>query len=246
MARYEDASVKSYTSLAVLNAGQAMIFTIGLTAAMVMCVYGIRNGTNTVGDFVMINAMMIQLYQPLNFMGMVYREIKQAVIDIETMFLISAREPEIEDKPGAKPLVVSAGAHQLRERVVRLRAGAADPQGRELRGAGRPHGRDRRAFRRRQIDDLAAAVPLLRCRRRPHPDRRPGYPRGHADVAARGDRHGAAGHRAVQRHHPLQHPLRPLGRERRRGRGGGARSRRSTTSSARRRKATRPRSASAA
>ncbi|MGA8412841.1 MAG: ABC transporter ATP-binding protein/permease, partial [Xanthobacteraceae bacterium] len=110
MARYEEASIKSYTSLAVLNAGQATIFTIGLAAVMIMCVYGIKNGTNTVGDFVMINAMMIQLYQPLNFMGMVYREIKQAVIDIEKMFLILSREPEIEDKPGAKPLVVSAGA----------------------------------------------------------------------------------------------------------------------------------------
>jgi len=67
----------------VLNAGQAVIFTIGLAAVMVMCAYGIKAGTNTIGDFVMINAMMIQLYQPLNFMGMVYREIKQAVIDIE-------------------------------------------------------------------------------------------------------------------------------------------------------------------
>jgi ATP-binding cassette, subfamily B, heavy metal transporter len=110
MARYEDASIKSYTSLAVLNAGQATIFTIGLAAVMIMCVYGIKSGTNTVGDFVMINAMMIQLYQPLNFMGMVYREIKQAVIDIEKMFLILSREPEIEDRPGAKPLTVSAGA----------------------------------------------------------------------------------------------------------------------------------------
>src|ERR1700686_3323609 len=85
MARYEDASVKAYTSLAGLNAGQAVIFTFGLGAAMVMCAYGIKAGTNPVGDFVFINAMMIQLYQPLNFMGMVYREIKQALIAIETM-----------------------------------------------------------------------------------------------------------------------------------------------------------------
>jgi ATP-binding cassette, subfamily B, heavy metal transporter len=110
MARYEDASIKSYTSLAVLNAGQATIFTIGLAAVMIMCVYGIKNGSQTVGDFVMINAMMIQLYQPLNFMGMVYREIKQAVIDIEKMFSILGREPEIEDTPGAKQLAISAGA----------------------------------------------------------------------------------------------------------------------------------------
>jgi len=110
MARYEDASIKTYTSLAVLNAGQAVIFTLGLTAAMILCVLGIQSGTHTVGDFVMINAMMIQLYQPLNFMGMVYREIKQAVIDIEMMFGILSRDPEIRDRPGAKPLVVTNGA----------------------------------------------------------------------------------------------------------------------------------------
>jgi ATP-binding cassette, subfamily B, heavy metal transporter len=109
MARYEDASVQAYTSLAVLNAGQAIVFSIGLSAAMVLCAYGIESGRNTVGDFVMINAMMIQLYQPLNFMGLVYREIKQAVIDIEIMFAILARRPEIEDRRGAEPLNVRAG-----------------------------------------------------------------------------------------------------------------------------------------
>lgn len=107
--RYEEASVRTYTSLAVLNTGQAVIFTLGLTATMLMCAIGVRNGTNTVGDFVLVNAMMIQLYQPLNFMGMVYREIKQAIIDIEKMFSVLGREAEIKDSPGAKPLVVSAG-----------------------------------------------------------------------------------------------------------------------------------------
>jgi len=109
MERYEGASVKTYTSLAVLNTGQAIIFTAGLTATMLMCAIGVRRGTNTVGDFVMVNAMMIQLYQPLNFMGMVYREIKQAVIDIEKMFNVLLRHPEIKDAPGAKPLVVASG-----------------------------------------------------------------------------------------------------------------------------------------
>jgi len=109
MERYEQASVKTYTSLTLLNTGQAIIFTMGLTATMVMCAIGVRQGRNTVGDFVMINAMMIQLYQPLNFMGMVYREIKQAVIDIEKMFEVLARDSEIKDAPGAKPLVVTAG-----------------------------------------------------------------------------------------------------------------------------------------
>jgi ATP-binding cassette subfamily B protein len=109
MERYEKASVNSYTSLAILNAGQATIFTIGLALAMVMCAFGVANGKNTVGDFVMINAMMIQLYQPLNFMGMVYREIKQAAVDIETMFDILQRPAEIVDRPDAKPLPVTAG-----------------------------------------------------------------------------------------------------------------------------------------
>jgi ATP-binding cassette subfamily B protein len=110
MARYEHSSVEAYVSLTVLNAGQAAIFTLGLTATMGLCVFGIREGTHTVGDFVMINAMMIQLYQPLNFMGMVYREIKQAVIDIEAMFTLLGRDPEIKDMPGAPPLAVTSGA----------------------------------------------------------------------------------------------------------------------------------------
>jgi len=109
MERYEQASVKTYTSLALLNTGQAVIFTLGLAATMLMCAIGVRNGHNSVGDFVMINAMMIQLYQPLNFMGMLYNGIKQSIVDIEKMFEVLAREAEVQDVPGAKPLVVSAG-----------------------------------------------------------------------------------------------------------------------------------------
>jgi ATP-binding cassette subfamily B protein len=109
IARYERMSVKTYTSLAWLNGGQAVIFTIGLTAVMAMTVSGIRSGTNTIGDFILVNAMMIQLYQPLSFMGMVYREIRQSMIDIESMLDILAKNPEVEDRPGAKPLVVTEG-----------------------------------------------------------------------------------------------------------------------------------------
>jgi ATP-binding cassette, subfamily B, heavy metal transporter len=116
MARYEQTSIKSYTSLTFLNLGQAVIFTLGLTAAMAMSISGIRSGHNTVGDFVLINAMMIQLYQPLNFLGMVYRDIRQAKIDLEMMFDILAQHPEIADQPGAKPLVVT-GAHLRFENV---------------------------------------------------------------------------------------------------------------------------------
>jgi ATP-binding cassette, subfamily B, heavy metal transporter len=129
MERYEHNSVKVYTSLTLLNTGQAIIFTIGLTATMLMCATGVRNGSNTVGDFVMINAMMIQLYQPLNFMGMVYREIKQAIIDIEKMFEVLARDAEIKDEPDARPLVVSAG--RVRFDDVRF---AYDPERQILKG----------------------------------------------------------------------------------------------------------------
>ena len=104
--RFVDASVQAYNSLAVLNAGQAVIFTLGLTVCMALVVQGIAEGRNTLGDFVFINAMLIQLYQPLNFMGMVYREIKQAVTDIEQMFEILDRAPEVADRLDAKPLVV--------------------------------------------------------------------------------------------------------------------------------------------
>ncbi len=109
MDRYRRASIQSYTSLAVLNAGQATIFTLGLTLMMIMCVYDIRAGRASIGDFVLVNAMMIQLYQPLNFMGTFYREVRQAVVDIERMFSILARHPEIADRPGAKDLVVREG-----------------------------------------------------------------------------------------------------------------------------------------
>jgi ATP-binding cassette subfamily B protein len=129
MARYEDASVRAYTSLAVLNAGQAVIFTFGLAATMVMCAFEIKAGSKTVGDFVLINAMMIQLYQPLNFMGMVYREIKQAITDIEIMFSILARDPEIMDAPDARPLKVSFG--NIRFENVSF---AYDPARRILKG----------------------------------------------------------------------------------------------------------------
>jgi len=109
MAVYEEASVKSYTSLAVLNAGQAVIFTLALTACMVMAGLDIAAGSKTVGQFVMVNALMLQLFVPLNFMGMVYREIKQSLIDIERMMDVLSETPEVADRPDAVQLVVSGG-----------------------------------------------------------------------------------------------------------------------------------------
>ncbi len=109
MARYERASTQTYTSLAVLNSGQAVIFTVGMTVVMALAARDIMGGRATVGSFVLVNAMLVQLYIPLNFMGMLYREIKQALIDIDDMFRILERNPEIQDRPGAKPLQIRDG-----------------------------------------------------------------------------------------------------------------------------------------
>jgi len=109
MARYERAAIRTYTSLGVLNTGQAVIFTLGTVTCMLLAARDVTRGTLTVGDFVMINAILMQLYLPLNFMGMVYREIKQGLIDVETMFALLNEPPEIVDKKGAKPLSVSKG-----------------------------------------------------------------------------------------------------------------------------------------
>jgi ABC-type transport system involved in Fe-S cluster assembly fused permease/ATPase subunit len=109
MERYERASTQTYTSLAVLNSGQAVIFTVGMTIVMALAARDIMAGRATIGSFVLVNAMLVQLYIPLNFMGMLYREIKQALIDIDDMFQILDRNPEIQDRPGARPLQVSEG-----------------------------------------------------------------------------------------------------------------------------------------
>ena len=109
MARYEQAAIRTYTSLGVLNTGQAVIFTVGTVVCMLLAARDVASGALTIGGFVMINAILMQLYLPLNFMGMVYREIKQGLIDIETMFALLHEPPEIVDRLGAKPLRVTKG-----------------------------------------------------------------------------------------------------------------------------------------
>jgi ATP-binding cassette subfamily B protein len=110
MARYEKAAIRTYSSLGLLNTGQAVIFTIGTVICMLLAARDVASGALTIGGFVMINAILMQLYLPLNFMGMVYREIKQGLIDIETMFALLHEPAEIVDRPGAKPLDVRKGA----------------------------------------------------------------------------------------------------------------------------------------
>jgi len=110
MARYEKAAIRTYTSLGVLNSGQAVIFSVGMVVCMLLAARDVSLGVLTVGDFVMINAILIQLFMPLNFMGMVYREIKQGLVDIETMFALLHEPAGIVDRPDAKPLHVEKGA----------------------------------------------------------------------------------------------------------------------------------------
>ncbi|KQT19684.1 metal ABC transporter permease [Methylobacterium sp. Leaf399] len=109
MAKYEKASTQTYVSLAILNAGQALIFTIGMTIVMWLAARDIMAGRTTLGGFVLVNTMLIQLSMPLNFMGMIYREIKQALIDIDDMFQILHRNPEIADRPNAPVLKAGPG-----------------------------------------------------------------------------------------------------------------------------------------
>ena len=107
--RWETAAVRSQTSLSLLNIGQSAIIAIAVTLIMWRATLGVVRGTMTIGDLVLVNAFMIQLYIPLNFLGVIYREIKQAVADMERMFHLIDENAEVKDAPGAAPLVASAG-----------------------------------------------------------------------------------------------------------------------------------------
>ncbi len=105
-ARYERAAVKSQVTLNALNTGQAVIIAVGLAVVMLLAALGVRDGTMTVGGFVLVNTYLIQLYLPLNFLGFTYREIKQGLVDMEDMFRLLDVEREVDDAPGAPALVV--------------------------------------------------------------------------------------------------------------------------------------------
>ncbi|TNB46561.1 ABC transporter ATP-binding protein/permease [Martelella lutilitoris] len=110
MARYEAAATRIWTSLGWLNFGQGIIFGAGMTVMMVLSAIAVKNGTQTIGDFVFVNAMLIQLAIPLNFIGSVYREIRQGLTDIEEMFNILEVDPEVTDKDEAQDLQIRQGA----------------------------------------------------------------------------------------------------------------------------------------
>ena len=115
MAKYEKAATQVWTSLGWLNFGQGFIFGVGTLVMLVMSGIAVQNGTQTIGDFVFINAMLLQLSVPLNFIGFVYREIRQGLTDIEQMFDLLEVDAEIEDAPDAKELVVSKGAISFKD-----------------------------------------------------------------------------------------------------------------------------------
>jgi len=116
--RYEQAAVKSEASLGLLNIGQSLIIAIAVTVLMILAAEGVAAKKLTLGDLVLINGLLIQLYIPLNFLGMVYREIKQALIDMDRMFRLLEENREIEDRPGAAPL--PAGGAMVRFDRVRF------------------------------------------------------------------------------------------------------------------------------
>lgn len=109
MAGYEEAAIKTNYSLAFLNFGQSLLITCGLVGVMVMAAIGVQNGSLTVGDFVMVNAYMVQITIPLNFLGTVYREIRQALVDMGQMFTLLDQPAEISDKADAPDLKVGGG-----------------------------------------------------------------------------------------------------------------------------------------
>ena len=109
MKTYETMAVRSTTSLSVVNIGQGAIIAAGLMIMMTMAGFDIQNGHLTIGDFVAVNTYLLQLYLPLNFLGWVYRELRQALVDMERMFGLFDEKPDVADRDDAKPLIVSGG-----------------------------------------------------------------------------------------------------------------------------------------
>lgn len=114
MVAWQEAAIRSQTSLSMLNTGQSAIIALAVTAVLWRATVGVLNGTMTLGDLVLVNAFMIQLYIPLNFLGVIYREIKQALADIERMFSLLDQHQEVQDSPNAQALQIQGGHVQFR------------------------------------------------------------------------------------------------------------------------------------
>ena len=159
--KYEAAAVKNEISLGLLNVGQSCVIAIAVTLLMILAAEGVVNKTLTLGDLVLINGLLIQLYIPLNFLGVVYREIKQALIDTDRMFRLLEQNREIQDCAGAAAARRGQLLDTLRARGFFLRSEAPDPVRRVLRRARGQQGRRGRALGRGQVHAGAAGVPFL-------------------------------------------------------------------------------------
>src|SRR5712664_1336671 len=138
--KYETAAVKNEASLGLLNIGQSLIIAAAVTALMVLVAQGVALKTFTLGDLVLVNGLLIQLYIPLNFLGMVYREIKQALLDLDRMFRLLTEHREVEDRPGARDLPAGPTTVEFRnvnfsyekERVILFDVGFSIPAGQRI------------------------------------------------------------------------------------------------------------------
>ena len=216
---FRQAQVKSQATLSMLNTGQQLIIASSLVAMLWRATQGVVSGHLTLGDLVMVNAFLIQLYIPLNFLGVLYREVKQSLTDLDRMFVLLEREREVADAPGASPLQVSQGVVRFEHvsfayeasRPILHDVSFEIPAGKTVAvvgasGAGKST-LGRLLYRFYDVGGGRITVDgqdIRAC---------------HARQPAPLDRHRAAGHRAVQRHRGLQHRLRAAGRRRARGAG---------------------------
>ena len=208
---------RNEVSLAWLNIGQALITNVMMAGAMIFTVWGWSQGRFTPGDVVLVNALLMQLFRPLDMLGWVYRSIRQGLIDMEAMFDLLDTPAEVVDAPGAAPLDRRRGPCPVRGR----RASATSPSAIILKGLDARHSRRapaapssaRRARASRPSRGCSTASTIRTAGASPIDGQ--DIADGHAGQPARGDRHRPAGHGAVQRHHRLQHRLRPRRRRRR-------------------------------
>jgi ABC-type transport system involved in Fe-S cluster assembly fused permease/ATPase subunit len=160
LAKYERAAVRSQVTLNMLNVGQSVIIALGLAAIMLLSANGVASGHMTVGRFVLANTYLMQLYTPLTFLGFVYREVKQGLVDTEHMFRLMLVGAEVSDSPDAHELAPGSAAPTLIFDDIHF---GYSPEREILKGV---------SFGRRQIDAHAPAVPLLRRGVGQHPHRR--------------------------------------------------------------------------